>query len=300
MTTTSTQSAFEHRYEAVENLVYEAARWSFARYEHQAQQDPHGNLEGNERDAAQDLADAIHEVALHGIEAHSDDLHVDATAAAMKQRLAEKRAAGYRGWNDPNECYIENLAVMLHRSLRQGKALDVANFAMMLHRRDAAPAEITKALSPWMNPPRPAADLLPHADLQGLRDALLAPRKILRDAEGWLTHPAMPATDEDVRCWPLSASRHFSATWSQTPTRRQSIGISTTAAPTAAPGRRPRLIAMAGVCWKSTTPSTGPTRYSREQQHPRPLAPSARTRTRQKEIDDVRTWTQVRNQCGQL
>ncbi|WP_064297644.1 hypothetical protein [Ralstonia solanacearum] len=199
MTTTSTQPAFEHRYEAVENLVYEAARWSFARHEHQAQQDPHGNLEANEQDAAQDLADAIHEVALHGIEAHSDDLHVDATAAAMKQRLAEKRAAGYRGWNDPNECYIENLAVMLHRSLRQGKALDVANFAMMLHRRNAAPAEITEALSPWMNPQQPAADLLPHADLQGLRDALLAPRKILRDADGWLTHPAMPATDEDVR-----------------------------------------------------------------------------------------------------
>jgi hypothetical protein len=37
------------------------------------------------------------------------------------------------------------------------------------------------------------------AELEGLRDALLAPREIARDAEGWLTHPAFPLYDEDVR-----------------------------------------------------------------------------------------------------
>lgn len=198
MTTTTSESVFEHRYEAVENLVHEAARWACAHHERQTTHDLDGNLQANEQNATQDLATAIREVALHGIEAHVDDLHVDATVAAMKRRLAEKRAAGYRGWNDPNDCHIENLAILLHRSLRQGKALDVANFAMMLYRREAAPEAITAALSPWLTPSKPAVELVPHADLQGLRDTLLAPRKILRDEEGWLTHPAMPAVDEDV------------------------------------------------------------------------------------------------------
>ncbi|WP_414446828.1 hypothetical protein AB4851_08585 [Burkholderia sp. 22PA0099] len=38
-----------------------------------------------------------------------------------------------------------------------------------------------------------------HANLEGLRESLLAPREIKRDAQGWLTHPAMPCCDEDVR-----------------------------------------------------------------------------------------------------
>lgn len=206
MTTTNNGSVFEHRYEAVENLVHEAARWACAHHERQTTHDLDGNLQANEQNAAQDLATAIREVALHGIEAHVDDLHVDATAAAMKRRLAEKRAAGYRGWNDPNDCHIENLAILLHRSLRKGKALDVANFAMMLYRREAAPEAITAALSPWLAGQEPAAEPTPHVDLQGLHDALLAPRKILRDAEGWLTHPALPAVDEDVNCRQLLAA----------------------------------------------------------------------------------------------
>ncbi|MHA6885690.1 hypothetical protein [Ralstonia pseudosolanacearum] len=206
MTTTNNGSVFEHRYEAVENLVHEAARWALARRERQARHDLAGDLQTDEQNAAQDLEDAVHEVALYGIEAHSDDLHVDATANAMKRRLAEKRAAGYHGWNDPRDCRIENLAILLHRSLRKGNALDVANFAMMLYRREAAPGTITAALSPWLAGQQPAAEPAPHVDLQGLHDALLAPRKILRDAEGWLTHPALPAVDEDVNCRQLLAA----------------------------------------------------------------------------------------------
>ncbi|MBR8270464.1 hypothetical protein KDW88_27155 [Burkholderia cenocepacia] len=38
-----------------------------------------------------------------------------------------------------------------------------------------------------------------HANLEGLRRALLAPRPIVRDENGWLTHPAFPACDESVR-----------------------------------------------------------------------------------------------------
>jgi hypothetical protein len=35
--------------------------------------------------------------------------------------------------------------------------------------------------------------------LEGLRDAVLAPREIKRDVDGWLSHPALPVCDEDVR-----------------------------------------------------------------------------------------------------
>ncbi|WP_240049383.1 hypothetical protein [Burkholderia thailandensis] len=35
--------------------------------------------------------------------------------------------------------------------------------------------------------------------LEGLRAKLLAPREIQRDDQGWLTHPALPLCDEDVR-----------------------------------------------------------------------------------------------------
>jgi ribosomal protein L12E/L44/L45/RPP1/RPP2 len=37
------------------------------------------------------------------------------------------------------------------------------------------------------------------ANLEGLAKALLAPREIVRDADGWLDHPALPVCDEGVR-----------------------------------------------------------------------------------------------------
>ncbi|MDN7683069.1 hypothetical protein [Burkholderia cenocepacia] len=45
-----------------------------------------------------------------------------------------------------------------------------------------------------------------HANLEGLRRALLAPRAIVRDENGWLTHPALPVCDEDVRADRLLAA----------------------------------------------------------------------------------------------
>ena len=40
-------------------------------------------------------------------------------------------------------------------------------------------------------------------DLQGLREKLLAPREIVRDEDGWLTHPDFPICDEDVHAGKL-------------------------------------------------------------------------------------------------
>ena len=66
---------------------------------------------------------------------HIDDVGVDRLAAAMKAKLAEKRAEGYGGWNDPDECPPGRLAQLLHDHLSKGDPLDIANFAMMLWNR---------------------------------------------------------------------------------------------------------------------------------------------------------------------
>jgi len=49
-------------------------------------------------------------------------------------------------------------------------------------------------------PQAEAAQGVPAAiDLQGLREKLLAPRNVARDANGWLTHPDYPVCDEGTR-----------------------------------------------------------------------------------------------------
>lgn len=60
----------------------------------------------------------------------SDDAAVDAFAAAMKAKLAKKRADGRGGWQ---ECSSEYLSNLLHEHVSKGDPVDVANLAMMLH-----------------------------------------------------------------------------------------------------------------------------------------------------------------------
>lgn len=81
---------------------------------------------------------------------HPDDMAVDAFAAAMKEKLAEKRAQGYRGWDDRTDCPPGRLARLLNEHLAKGDPLDVGNFAMMLWNRQEpceapAPAQQTPA-----------------------------------------------------------------------------------------------------------------------------------------------------------
>lgn len=68
-------------------------------------------------------------------EAHADDLAVDAFAQAMVRRLAQCRAAGRSGWDDPEQCPPQRLAEGLVRAVRAGKLVDVGNYAMMLWMR---------------------------------------------------------------------------------------------------------------------------------------------------------------------
>ncbi len=69
---------------------------------------------------------------------HPDDLAVDAFAAAMKAKMAEARAKGRGGWEDPAQCTAEDLSRMLREHVEKGDARDVANFCMMLHQRGEA------------------------------------------------------------------------------------------------------------------------------------------------------------------
>lgn len=68
---------------------------------------------------------------------HPDDLAVDRFAAAMKSKMAESRAKGRRGWDDPAQCSVESLAALLIDHLIKGDPVDIGNFAMMLHQRGA-------------------------------------------------------------------------------------------------------------------------------------------------------------------
>lgn len=81
---------------------------------------------------------------------HPDDAAVDRFAQAMKDKLALARAKGRSGWDDPNKCSVEFLAELLCGHLGKGNAgtfEDIANFAMMLHQRDADPTILAAALN---------------------------------------------------------------------------------------------------------------------------------------------------------
>lgn len=67
--------------------------------------------------------------------AHADDLAVDRFAAAMKAKMAQKRAEGRGGWDDKNTCSAARLQVMLVEHLAKGDPVDIGNFAMMLWNR---------------------------------------------------------------------------------------------------------------------------------------------------------------------
>ncbi|WP_340571708.1 hypothetical protein [Stenotrophomonas sp. G106K1] len=71
-------------------------------------------------------------------EQHPDDLAVDAFAAAMKAKMAEARAKGRGGWEDPAQCSADDLSRMLREHVEKGDPRDVANFCMMLHQRGEA------------------------------------------------------------------------------------------------------------------------------------------------------------------
>jgi hypothetical protein len=66
---------------------------------------------------------------------HPDDLAVDRFAAAMKAKLAKKRAEGRGGWERKDECSNGFLSQLLREHIAKGDPVDVGNLAMMIHQR---------------------------------------------------------------------------------------------------------------------------------------------------------------------
>jgi hypothetical protein len=76
---------------------------------------------------------------------HSDDLAVDRFAAAMKAKLAKKRADGRSGWDDPAQCPVPHLAQLLIGHLAKGDPVDIGNLAMMLFNREGGAEALKRA-----------------------------------------------------------------------------------------------------------------------------------------------------------
>lgn len=90
---------------------------------------------------------------------HPDDEAIDKFAAAMKVSMAESRAKGRSGWDDPNDCSNELLSRKLREHVDKGDPLDVVIFTMMLHQRGeriAAPepeahwSAFQERVHPWL------------------------------------------------------------------------------------------------------------------------------------------------------
>jgi len=94
--------------------------------------------------------------------AHPDDAAVDALAALMKAKLAEKRAKGYGGWNNKSLCPQQRLSDMLRAHVDKGDPVDVANFCAMLSARGEGIAAAPQAVQ--------AAVPLPMVELFGVKD----------------------------------------------------------------------------------------------------------------------------------
>ena len=99
---------------------------------------PHGlsrsNAPGDDLDGYQcshtNMAWKAWQAALAQPEPHSDDIAVDAMAAAMKEKLAQARAKGRGGWET---CSQQDLSRMLREHVEKGDPRDVANFCAFLY-----------------------------------------------------------------------------------------------------------------------------------------------------------------------
>lgn len=56
-------------------------------------------------------------------------------ALAMCDKMSTKKAEGYTGWDDEDECPNERLVSLLLKHIPKGDPVDIANFCMMLHYR---------------------------------------------------------------------------------------------------------------------------------------------------------------------
>ena len=127
---------------------------------------------------------------------HPDDIAVDKFAVAMKDKMAASRTKGRGGWENPEECGIEDLACMLVQHVEKGDPVDIGNFCMMVWNRvrDTGPdtyAPIVEAfLSYARDTAKPAPATLPpvvgvsrDADSPGMTGVLVTFARPLSDGQ---------------------------------------------------------------------------------------------------------------------
>lgn len=78
------------------------------------------------------LADVLAHTAINK---HPDDEAVDRFAAAMHAKMAQARAKGKEGWDDPERCPVGRLDDLMGKAWAAQQWVDVANYAMMLWAR---------------------------------------------------------------------------------------------------------------------------------------------------------------------
>ncbi|UJJ60632.1 hypothetical protein [Rhodanobacter denitrificans] len=66
---------------------------------------------------------------------HPDDFAVNAFAAAMRSRLAQKRAEGRGGWDETSPGMQQRVSDLLRAAVAKGNPVDAGNYAMFLHQR---------------------------------------------------------------------------------------------------------------------------------------------------------------------
>lgn len=104
-------------------------------------------------------------------EQHPDDIAVDRFAAAMKEKLAKKRAQGRGGWEDKSQCSESELSYMLIDHLQKGDPIDIGNFAMMLQQRgervviDVLPIWLCDMVEPPEQPRAAVPDVKLYRDM---------------------------------------------------------------------------------------------------------------------------------------
>lgn len=90
---------------------------------------PHHLIGGSVR---YNLADVLARTAVNQ---HPDDEAVDRFASAMHAKMAQARAKGKEGWDDPERCPDGRLIGLLDEAMDGLEWVDVANYAMMLWAR---------------------------------------------------------------------------------------------------------------------------------------------------------------------
>lgn len=95
-------------------------------------------LADNWRHRLKDIQDVIQskdEPSFEAPEVHPDDIAIDKFAAAMKAKMADRRAHGRGGWEKKDECSTRSLQEMLAFHVYKGDPVDIGNFAMMFFNR---------------------------------------------------------------------------------------------------------------------------------------------------------------------